>query len=173
MDTFFSTIYYYTNGLYGQELDNYLYETVPGYVQVGLAMIVLSGIITAVFYYMLKPVRKQWRIWLLCLGLNAFLNLLIALWYTNTPLINNEIDDSETWTVLDTFGFDVQMFFGLLLQFLCCLCSSSGGVLQNIFLLKNSKNLAVYELVRFCNWRFGFESVALAYHAACSRSPNR
>ena len=105
MDTFFSTIYYYTNGLYGQELDNYLYETVPGYVQVGLAMIVLSGIITAVFYYMLKPVRKQWRIWLLCLGLNAFLNLLIALWYTNTPLINNDIDDSETWTVLDTFGF--------------------------------------------------------------------
>ena len=105
MDTFFSTIYYYTNGLYGQELDNYLYETVPGYVHVGLAMIVLSGIITAVFYYMLKPVRKQWGIWFLCLGLNAFLNLLIALWYTNTPLINNEIDDSETWTVLDTFGF--------------------------------------------------------------------
>lgn len=105
MDTFFSTIYYYTNGLYGQELDNYLYETVPGYVHVGLAMIVLSGIITGVFYYMLKPVRKQWGIWFLCLGLNALLNLIIALWYTNTPLINNEIDDSETWTVLDTFGF--------------------------------------------------------------------
>lgn len=105
MDTFFSTIYYYTNGLYGQELDNYLYETVPGYVHVGLAMIVLSGIIAGVFYYMLKPVRKQWGIWFLCLGLNALLNLLIALWYTNTPLINNEIDDSEMWTVLDTFGF--------------------------------------------------------------------
>ena len=54
---------------------------------------------------MLKPVRKQWGIWFLCLGLNALLNLIIALWYTNTPLINNEIDDSETWTVLDTFGF--------------------------------------------------------------------
>ena len=107
MDTFFSTIYYYTNGLYGQELDNYLYATVPGYVHVGLAMIVLSVIITVLFYYMLKPVRRQWVIWFGCLGLNAFLNLVIALWYTNTPLINNEIDASEIWTVLDTFGFGV------------------------------------------------------------------
>lgn len=40
MDTLFSTIYFYTNGLYGQELDNYLYDTVPGYIHVGLAMVV-------------------------------------------------------------------------------------------------------------------------------------
>ena len=30
MEQFFDTIYLYTSGLYGQELDNYLYETVPG-----------------------------------------------------------------------------------------------------------------------------------------------
>ena len=107
MDTFFSTIYYYTNGLYGQELDNDLYATVRGYVHVGLAMIVLSVIITVVFYYMIKPVRRQWLIWFACLALNAFLNFVIALWYTNTPLINNEIDASVIWTELDTFGFGV------------------------------------------------------------------
>lgn len=105
MDTFFSTIYYYTNGLYSQELDNYLYATVPGYIHVGLCLIVLSLITVLVYYYMLKPVRHQWGIWFLSIGINAILNLLFALWYTNTPLINNEIDDAETWSVLDTFGF--------------------------------------------------------------------
>ena len=45
MDTFFSTIYDYTRDLYSQELDNYLYETVPGYIHVGLVMVILSAII--------------------------------------------------------------------------------------------------------------------------------
>lgn len=107
MDTFFSTIYYYTNGLYCEELDSYLYETVPGYIHAGLTMIVSSAIFTAIFYYMLKPVRRQWVSWFVCMGLNALVNLFLALWYTNTPLINNEIDSSESWTVLDTFGFGV------------------------------------------------------------------
>lgn len=107
MDTLFSTIYFYTNGLYGQELDNYLYDTVPGYIHVGLAMVVLSVITTILFYYMLKPVRHQMSIWFGCLSLNAILNMAVALWYTNTPLINNEIDESEAWTILDTFGFGI------------------------------------------------------------------
>lgn len=107
MDTLFSTIYFYTNCLYGQELDNYLYDTVPGYIHVGLAMVVLSVITTILFYYMLKPVRHQMGIWFGCLSLNALLNMAVALWYTNTPLINNEIDESETWTTLDTFGFGI------------------------------------------------------------------
>ena len=51
MDTFFSTIYYYTRDLYSQELDNYLYETVPGYIHVGLVMVILSAIIAVLFYY--------------------------------------------------------------------------------------------------------------------------
>lgn len=56
---------------------------------------------------MLKPVRHQMGIWFGCLSLNALLNMAVALWYTNTPLINNEIDESETWTTLDTFGFGI------------------------------------------------------------------
>lgn len=107
MDTFFSTIYYYTSGLYGQELDNYLYDIVPGYVHVGLAMVFCSALVSAIFYYMLKPVRHQMLIWFGCLVLNAFLNFIIALWYTNTPLINNEIDEADAWTTLDTLGFGI------------------------------------------------------------------
>ena len=107
MDTFFSTIYYYTNVLYCQELDNYLYATVPGYVRVGLLMVVVSLVMTLVFYYMVKPVRHQMLIWFVCLGLNALINLIFALWYTITPLINNEIDESEEWSFGDAFGFGV------------------------------------------------------------------
>lgn len=107
MEEFFNTVYYYTSGLYGQELDNYLYETIPGYVQVGLIMAILSLLISIVFYYVVKPVRHQMATWIICVALNAFLNFLVAMWYTNTPLVNNEIDESEVWTVLDTFGFGV------------------------------------------------------------------
>ena len=104
MEQFFDTIYLYTSGLYGQELDNYLYETVPGYLHIGLIMLVLTVVIAILFYYMFKPVRHQYAIWFGCVGVNAFLNLIVALWYTNTPLINHEIVDTECWTVLDTFG---------------------------------------------------------------------
>lgn len=107
MEEFFDTIYLYTSGLYGQELDNYMYETVPGYLHVGLTMFFLSLLVCIFFYYILKPVRHQYAIWFGCLGANAILNLGVALWYTNTPLLNNEIDDADCWTILDTFGFGV------------------------------------------------------------------
>ena len=118
MDTFFSTIYDYTRDLYSQELDNYLYETVPGYIHVGLVMVILSAIIAVLFYYILKPVRKQMFIWLGCLFLNALLNLIVAIWYTNTPLIHNEIDESDIWTVIDTFGFGVANIIWSILFFI-------------------------------------------------------
>ncbi len=116
MEDFFSTLYYYTSSLYGQELDNYLYETVPGYLHVGLVMLILSIIICAIFYYTLKPVRKQLLIWFGCAGLNALLNFIIALYYTNTPLINNEVDTEQSWTVLDTIGFG---FSNVIWSFIC------------------------------------------------------
>ena len=105
MEEFFNTIYYYTNFLYGEKLDNYLYEIVPGYIHVGIVMVCLSLLTTITFYYVVKPIRHQMATWIICVALNAFINLLVAMWYTNTPLINNEIDESKVWTVLDTFGF--------------------------------------------------------------------
>ena len=51
MEDFFNTIYYWTNSLYCEELDNYLYDTVPGYLHVGLSMLVMSLIVCWLFYY--------------------------------------------------------------------------------------------------------------------------
>lgn len=105
MENLFNSIYYYTSCFYSQELDNYLYETIPGYLHVGLIAIAISLIVAVFFYYIIKPVRFQWAKWWGCVAANAILNVLVALYYAWTPLINNQIDESEQWTGLDIFGF--------------------------------------------------------------------
>ena len=105
MEEFFSTIYYYTTGFYDQLLDTYLYETIPGYLHVGMFLLVSSVIVCALFYYLHAPVRKQTLWWFVYAGINIILNIGVALWYTMTPLINNELDSSEEWTYLDCWGF--------------------------------------------------------------------
>lgn len=107
MEDFFSTIYYYTNGFYDQLLDTYLYETIPGYLHVGIFLLISTAVVSAFFYYLLAPVRKQTMWWFIYLGINATINISIALWYTMTPLINNEIDPDDMWTYLDCFGFSI------------------------------------------------------------------
>lgn len=105
MKTFFDSLYYYLNGFYGTDLDSYLYNTDPGYLLIGLVMVICSLVICAVFYYWIAPVRKQTFFWLVCAAANAGINFLVALGYTMTPLINNEVDNP--WTYLDCvmFGF--------------------------------------------------------------------
>lgn len=105
MEEFFNTIYYYTNNFYCVEMDNYLYETVPGYLHNGIAMLVFSIITCVAFYYLKAPVRKQMLWWLCFVGINAALIFIFGLWYTMTPLINNEIEAASEWSYLDCFSF--------------------------------------------------------------------
>ena len=105
MDTFFNTVYYYLRSLYSQELDNYLYSTIPGYLHLGIILLMSTVIVCAVFYYMLAPVRNQTRWWFVYAGINAIINIGSGLYYTMTPLINNQINPDEEWSYLDCFGF--------------------------------------------------------------------
>lgn len=107
MNEFFDTIYYYTNSLYSVELDNYLYQTEPGYLHVGLVMLITTFIASLLFYYLFKPIRWQNTWWCVTFAVNAVINVAFALWYTMTPLINNEISPSESWTYLDCSFFAV------------------------------------------------------------------
>lgn len=107
MEDFFCTIYYYTNGFYSVELDSYLYESVPGYLHVGLFMFLCSLVTSALFYYVFAPVQKQTMWWFIYAGINATINLGFALWYTMTPLINNEIDAEQEWMYLDCTMFGI------------------------------------------------------------------
>ena len=107
MEEFFNSMYYYTNGFYDELLDTYLYETTPGYLHIGLFLLVSTIIVCLFFYYLLAPVRKQTLLWFVCAGANAVVNILFSLWYSMTPLINNEIPIDESWTYLDCYGLGV------------------------------------------------------------------
>lgn len=107
MGDFFNTIYNWTKWLYCQELDNYLYETVPGYYQVGLVVLIVTLLSSIVFYYLLKPVRRQYFWWFVVAGVAAGINFLFGLYYTETPLINNEVDSADSWLTLDCIFFSL------------------------------------------------------------------
>ena len=64
-------------------------------------MLIFSFVVCAIFYYVLAPVRKQTMWWFVYSGINAIINFVFALWYTMTPLINNEVAPSEEWLYLD------------------------------------------------------------------------
>lgn len=100
MEDFFDSIYYWTNSLYSVELDNFLYNT-PGYAHIGIFMLFTTFVISAVFYYMFKPVTKQTFWWFIFGLINAVINFCYVLWYTMTPLINNEVAEEDEWTYLD------------------------------------------------------------------------
>ena len=107
MEDFFSTVFYYTNGFYSQLLDTYLYKTTPGYLHIGLFTVIISLLVCFVFYYLFKPVRRQTIWWFGYYGIAAFLNFCFSIWYTTTPLINNEIANGEDWTYMDCTMFGI------------------------------------------------------------------
>lgn len=125
MEDFFCTMYSWTNGMYSYELDNYLYETVPGYLHTGLVMIISSIVTCAIYYYVYKPVRRQLLWWFLFFFFDAVINFIFSLYYTLTPLVNNAIDSNNEWTNLDCifYGFSdiiwaflAYLFFSLVIK---------------------------------------------------------
>lgn len=119
MNDIFDTIYYYTNGFYSIELDNFLYATEPGYQHIGLCMLISTFILCALYYYLFKPVRKQNFWWFCTMGINAAFNFVFSLWYTATPLINNEVDPNDSWTYLDCFYLGITDIIWSIVFFLC------------------------------------------------------
>lgn len=101
MEEFFNTMYLITNSLYSVQLDNYLYATTPGYLHIGLFLLISTIVVCIFFYYILAPVRKQTLWWFVFAGINAVINLSFSLWYSMTPLINNAIPVGNDWTYLD------------------------------------------------------------------------
>ena len=100
MEELFDTIYLWTNGLYSVELDNYLFET-PGYIHIGLIMVLESFLVSTIYYYMFKPVKRQTIWWFVFWCISALVNFTYTLWYTMTPLVNNEINSEKKWSYLD------------------------------------------------------------------------
>ena len=91
MEDLFNTLYGWTRSSYSEELDDYLYEVVPGYLHNGLVMVIATIIFFVFFYYIFKPVRRQIFWWFMYYVFDAILVFGFAIYYTMTPLVNNEI----------------------------------------------------------------------------------
>lgn len=111
MKDFFDLLYYFTNSMYSDQLDNYLCADASGYLHVGLFMLLFSLIVSAVFYYAFAPVRKQLFWWLIYAAINGAINFVSALYFTCSPLINNKVAPDERWEYLDSFMFGVTNIF--------------------------------------------------------------
>lgn len=120
MREFFDGIYYYTNGFYSPELDNYLYDTKPGHLHVGLVMLITTCLASLMYYYLFKPIRRQILKWFITWFIFAIVNFCFALWYTMTPLINNEVDTKDSWSNLDCVFFSMTNVFWSLLVYIVC-----------------------------------------------------
>ena len=74
----------------------------------GICMLVYSIFaVCMVFYYLFAPVRRQTIWWFIYALINGVVNLGISLYYTVTPLINNEIEPDAAWSELDCIGFGI------------------------------------------------------------------
>ena len=68
-------------------------------------MVIISALASVFFYYIFKPVRKQNFWWFFTAGIAAAINFLFALWYTVSPIINNEVPQDQSWSILDSTFF--------------------------------------------------------------------
>lgn len=105
MEDFFNTIYGWTRTCYSEELDDYLYETVHGYLHNGIIMLISTIVFFVLFYYVFKPVRRQNFWWFMYFVFDAIVVIGFAIYYTLTPLVNNEIASEKEWSKLDCFFF--------------------------------------------------------------------
>jgi hypothetical protein len=87
MKAFFVAIYELFVSLFGPDLADHLYGlTNDGktdarslYLNVGLAMLVISLVIAALYYYVVNnPKYNRWYHWAIALGLNAVINLFVG-----------------------------------------------------------------------------------------------
>ena len=123
MKEFFDTMYGWTSIFYGTKLDTFMFTELNdssgnplpgfgvGYLHCGIALIVLSLIVSLLFYYVFAPVRKQYFWWFVFAGINAIINFIFAVWYTLTPLVNNEVPQDAAWTEMDGVMFAITNSF--------------------------------------------------------------
>lgn len=77
MNSFFATLYEYL--YYQNQFSNAMFQN-GLYWQVGIFLIILSIGLAAIFYYVInRPFFSRWWAWLIVLGVNFLLNLILGL----------------------------------------------------------------------------------------------
>lgn len=132
MKDLFDFIYCFTKNFYGDNLDSYLYDN-SGYLHVGFIMLILSFVASYFFYYLAKPVRKQTSIWFFVMAVCGIVNLIIATWYSYSPIAHNAIDDSASWSFLDSIFLGVaNAIWSCVFYVVAALCIKWGSVCKYV-----------------------------------------
>ncbi len=103
MDEFFNNLYGITCFFYGRNLDDYLIDETPGYLHYGLLALIVSFVVSAVYYYLYKPVQRQTWWWFVFFAIDGGINFLVAMYLANSAMVPEE----ASWSVLDSFFFSL------------------------------------------------------------------
>ena len=88
---FFASMYSWLIGLFGDDLDSFLYDTTDGqnYMTVAIVMMVISLVLPVLYYNVIdKPNWSHWWCWLIVFAINAVLNF----WWGWQPVLQNLYD---------------------------------------------------------------------------------
>ncbi len=132
METVFGVIYCWFETFFGQNLAEHLwgfdgseYTKTNIYNSVGVVMLLVSLFLVLSYYYFLNHPRfNKWWNWLIILGLNGIVNLLIGYAWTVNDYLNGTIADNLMYsrneegeivthliTSSDCWGFGMANFF--------------------------------------------------------------
>ena len=115
MNDLFGGIFGLFQNIYGIPLSNFMYEDGRLYSQIGLAMLVISLAVCAVFYYVIDhPALNSWKGWGLSLLANSAVNFLVA-WlrvqavYASGAMVETDLSSGEA-VPIDVSAFDFVNF---------------------------------------------------------------
>lgn len=115
MNDLFGGIFGLFQNIFGIPLSNFMYEDGRLYSQIGLAMLVISFIVCAIFYYVIDhPALNSWKGWGLSLFANSAINFLMA-WlrvqavYASGAMVETDLSSGEV-VPIDVSAFDFVNF---------------------------------------------------------------
>ncbi len=115
MNELFGGIFGLFQNIYGIPLSNFMYEDGRLYSQIGLAMLIVSFVVCAVFYYVIDhPALNSWKGWGLSLLVSSAINFLVA-WlrvqtvYASGAMVETDLSSGET-VPIDVSAFDFVNF---------------------------------------------------------------
>lgn len=148
MNDLFGSIFGLFQNIYGIPLSNFMYEDGRLYSQIGMAMVVVSIVVCAVFYYVINhPALNSWKGWGMSLLINSVINFLMS-WlrvlviYNSGAMVETNLSNGEA-VPIDVSTFDI-VNFGVA----TAIVSAVFYVLISFFIKRKSVNCSHYPHIK-------------------------
>ena len=148
MNDLFGSIFGLFQNIYGIPLSNFMYEDGRLYSQIGMAMVVVSIVVCAVFYYVINyPALNSWKGWGMSLLINSVINFLMS-WlrvlgiYNSGAMVETNLSNGEA-VPIDVSTFDI-VNFGVA----TAIVSAIFYVLISFFIKRKSVNCSHYPHIK-------------------------